>query len=59
MAERCFIKEDSDPPVCGLHHVRLMHRELPEGTIAPGYQAFSHLACPVSGEAFDDPAKRK
>jgi hypothetical protein len=48
--------KDSDPPVCGVHNVMLAHRQLPEGSITPGYKAFTYLACPVSDEVVNEAA---
>ncbi len=59
MAEPCFIKKKSDPPVCGLHNVRLIQRQLPNEQIAPGYKGFTFLACPVSGAALNDERERQ
>jgi hypothetical protein len=56
MSEPCFKKKDSNPPVCGVHNVRLVHQQLPEEMVASGYKAFTYLACPVSGEVLNDAA---
>ena len=54
MPEPCFIKKRSAPPVCAVHNVPLVERQLPEGSIAPGYQGFTFLACPESGQVLND-----
>jgi hypothetical protein len=59
MAEKCFKKEDSEPPVCGVHDVPLIKRQLPEEMIAVGYKFLTFLACPVSGAVLNDDKKRK
>jgi hypothetical protein len=59
MAEPCFIKEDSSPPVCGVHNVRLIWKQLPDELIASGYKGFTFLVCPVSGAVLNDEKKRK
>ena len=41
MAEPCFIKKDSSPPVCGVHNVRLTMKQLPDELIASGYKGFT------------------
>jgi hypothetical protein len=59
MTEQCFRKEDSNPPVCGVHGVRLIMKQLPDEMIAVGYKSLSFLACPVSGAVLNDEKKRK
>jgi hypothetical protein len=56
MEKQCFRKTDSDTPVCGLHNVPLVRKQLPDELIASGYKGFTFLACPVSGQAFNDEA---
>lgn len=59
MAESCFIKKDSSPPVCGAHNVRLISKQLPVELIASGYKGFTFLVCPVSGAVLNDEATHK
>jgi hypothetical protein len=59
MAERCFRKKDSSPPVCGVHDVRLISKQLPDEMIEEGYKAFTFLVCPVSGAVLNDEKKQK
>ena len=54
MAKQCFKKKDSNPPVCGVHNVPLVNKQLPDELIAAGYQGFTFLVCPVSGEVLND-----
>jgi hypothetical protein len=54
MSEPCFKKKDSNPPVCGVHNVRLVQKQLSAEMAATGYKAFTYLACPVSGQVLDD-----
>lgn len=56
MTEPCSIKKDSNPPVCGVHNVRLIRKQLPDEMIASGYKRFTFLACPVSGAVLNDAA---
>jgi hypothetical protein len=56
MARPCFFEKDSNPPLCGVHHVRLEKKPLPEELIASGLKAFTFLVCPVSGAILDDAA---
>jgi hypothetical protein len=58
MEPPCFKKKDSDPPACGLHNVPLVKKQLPAGTLAPGYESFAFLACPVSSQVINDEAPR-
>ena len=59
MAEQCFRKENSNPPVCGVHDVRLIMKQLPEEMITVGYKPLTFSACPVSGAVLNDEKKLK
>jgi hypothetical protein len=54
MAEKCFRKKDSEPPVCGVHNVPLLQKQLPPEMIGAGYKGFNFLVCPVSGVVLND-----
>jgi hypothetical protein len=54
MAEQCFIKIGSKPPVCGVHNVGLLKRQSSEDSIASKFGDFSFLVCPVSGQILND-----
>jgi hypothetical protein len=56
MKEQCFKKKGSKPPVCGVHNVPLVRKQLPDELIASGYKAFTILVCPVSGTVLNDEA---
>jgi hypothetical protein len=58
MAEQCFISDGSNPPMCGVHHVRLVMTRTSEAGVA-GIGDFSFYVCPVSGKAVDVAPKRK
>jgi hypothetical protein len=49
MAEQCFNEKDSNPPICGVHKVRLIERQLSRDLVNEGYKDFMFLVCPVSG----------
>jgi hypothetical protein len=57
--EPCFRKKDSDPPICGIHNVRLAEKQLSDELIASGYKGFAFLVCPMSGQVLNDEATRK
>jgi len=59
MAEQCFRKEDSNPPLCGVHDVRLITKQLSDEMIAAGYKPLTFFVCPVSGAVLNDEKKRK
>jgi hypothetical protein len=59
MAERCFIKKDSNPPVCGVHNVRLKLTQVSDELIASGYKGFTFLVCPMSGTVLNDEVEHK
>lgn len=56
MIKPCVWKKGSDPPVCEVHDVKLVRKELPAEMIAAGYKGFTFLVCPVSGAVLDDEA---
>jgi len=56
MAEQCFKKKDSNPPVCGIHNVPLVQKQLPDEVLGGGYKSFAFLVCPMSGTVLNDPA---
>ena len=49
MAEKCFRKKDSNPPVCGIHDVRLIEGESDIDSLAPYLGRITCLKCPISG----------
>ena len=57
MAEQCFKKKGSNPPVCGAHNVPLVRERVPDDMIAAGFKAFTYLACPRSGQLLNDEAE--
>jgi hypothetical protein len=48
MEELCFKKRNSDPPVCGVHHVELMQKRIPIDPNAPELGRILCNLCPVS-----------
>ncbi len=56
MPTQCIMKKGSNPPVCGVHNVQLVRKELPAEMIAAGYRGFTFLVCPVSGTVLNDEA---
>jgi hypothetical protein len=48
VTERCFKKKDSDPPLCGIHHVPLIESETTIDVLAPFLGSINCLTCPVS-----------
>jgi hypothetical protein len=58
MAEHCFIKNGSDPPVCGVHNVALVRDEVPIDKHAPYLGRVACLICPVSGLVPKDEAPK-
>ena len=47
MAQGCFKTKGSDPPVCGVHKVRLIEIRVPIDSNAPQLGVISCLKCPV------------
>jgi hypothetical protein len=56
MTTQCFPKKGSNPPVCGVHDVPLVKHETSREAIAGGVGNLTFLACPVSGQAIDNPS---
>jgi hypothetical protein len=48
MREQCFSTKDSNPPVCGLHHVAVVQRQISIDSFAPELGRVSCSMCPVS-----------
>ena len=60
MAEQCFAKKGSNPPVCALHNAPLKeHRRLRRIFSTFRFGEFTYLVCPVSGQIVDDPKNGK
>jgi hypothetical protein len=59
MPTECFAKKGSDPPVCGIHKVRLEPHQSSEAWSTAKYGDFKFLKCPVSGQVIDDPPAQK
>jgi hypothetical protein len=55
MAEQCFKKQGSDPPICGVHNVMLMETQGPEKLTALGLTVTFYI-CPASGQTIRDAA---
>ena len=58
MAEQCFKKKLSNPPVCGVHNVPLIKAKLPYEFLAAGFKGSTFLVCPVGGEVLTDGAEQ-
>jgi hypothetical protein len=54
MAKGCFIKKGSNPPVCGVHNVRLIEHLSVENRVLSKLGDFVFLVCPISGAVVDD-----
>jgi hypothetical protein len=48
MAVQCFQKKGSNPPVCGLHEVEFVQRQVSIDPNAPGLGRVICSLCPVS-----------
>jgi hypothetical protein len=54
MTDPCFRKEKSNPPMCGIHNVALVKRDLPIDPYAPQLGHITGYLCPVSGKLVPD-----
>jgi hypothetical protein len=59
MPKPCLKKKDSAPPVCSIHNVPLLSKQLPAELIGGGYKSFTYLVCPVSGSVLNDEEKQE
>jgi len=48
MPEQCFRKKDSYPPVCGVHKVVVVQKQIAIDANAPSLGRVTCLICPVS-----------
>lgn len=59
MMAPCFWKLNSNPPVCGVHNVALVQRDLPIDWNAPRLGELTAYVCPVSGQVVADEGWRE
>jgi len=59
MAEQCFNKKGSNPPVCGVHNVALETGLIPIDVNAPCLGRISCYVCPVSQIVVPDDTTHK
>ena len=50
---RCFQKEDSNPPVCAVHGVRLVLEKVPIDPMSPG-RTIECWRCPTTRDVVDE-----
>jgi hypothetical protein len=59
MAERCFVKGDSKPLVCGVHGVGLVFHPSSDYQLASKFGDFTFISCPVTGQVLNDPPTQR
>jgi hypothetical protein len=59
MGPRCFIKNETNPPVCGIHNVPLVKGNIPIDENAPHLGRIPCYQCPVTEEVLPDPESSK
>jgi hypothetical protein len=59
MMAPCFRKLNSNPPVCGVHNVALVQRNLSIDWNAPRLGQLTAYVCPVSGQVVPDEVRRE
>jgi hypothetical protein len=47
------------PPVCCIHNVPLLLKQLPAEMVGGGYKSFTYFLCPVSGSVLNDEETRE
>lgn len=55
MGPRCFVKENSIPPLCGVHNVPLKLHQSSEDSRIEYFGNFTFYMCPVSHDIVSDP----
>ena len=48
MTEQCFNRKDSNPPICGVHKVAVVQRQVSIDPFSPGLGRVTCSMCPVS-----------
>jgi len=56
MVRLCFVKKDTNPPICCVHNVPLVQRHSSDNLPTSGFGSFTFFVCPVSGEVVRDTA---
>ncbi len=59
MGHVCFVKENSNPPLCGAPNVPLVQHQSSEDTRTAYFKIFKFYVCPVSKEVVSDPPERE
>ena len=59
MATRCFKKEGSNPPICGIHNVPLVKATLPIDANSPRLGSVTCYVWPVSHRVPDEAATQE
>jgi hypothetical protein len=54
MVDQCYIKGKSNPPVCGVHNVRIVKKQASHEQLPGGVGNFTFLACPMSNQAVEE-----
>ena len=57
MPKRCFKLKNSNPPICGVHKIRLVKKQFPNFLVNEGYKGFEFFVCPISNKVLNDEAK--
>jgi hypothetical protein len=55
MGHLCFVKENSNPPRCGVHNLPLVQHHSSEDSRIVFFGDFTFYVCPVSNEVVSDP----
>ena len=59
MGSPCFVKENSNPPRCGVHDVPLVRHQSSEDSRIAYFGTFTFYVCPISHDVVSDPATGK
>jgi hypothetical protein len=59
MGPQCFVKEDPNLLICGIHNVPVVQGSIPIDSNAPDLGRITCYICPVSKKVLSDPATRK
>ena len=54
MGLTCFVKMDTNPPICGVHKTRIVLRTFPIDEFSAHPKSITCYVCPISEEVLSD-----
>jgi hypothetical protein len=59
MGPQCFLKKDSNPPLCGVHNLPVTRESIPIDPDVPDLGRITCFVCPVSRKVLSDNATQE